>query len=388
MEDQTEEMVNYAGRKFKIYRNRLENGLAYILAIPEGMKDNAEIIMESYNSGGKRRRNYQENIEDSKKHSPLNLLIELGDLPIICPIIPDFIGDDDIPDYQQLAKECFTRPVQGFERIDLKVVECIDDAKRIIKEKTGKSILDKIFINGYSASGVFAQRFALIHPELVKKCCIGGAAGDIPIPSDELGYPIGIADYEELFGKKFDRDSHKSIKFAYYVAEKEAMEDGSCDVAGHKVQIDKFGNRINKTQIPAPMHDMSYRLNSVPLEVGRKQRELFGEDLNDRWKNSLRYLREYGYDISGIICKKVGHRGIFNIEFNPYMPELAQRLLDFYKAGKAFEFDEETCAREIDMAFQRKREGQARIEAKLDKKENLVASERQEENRYLNIGEK
>ena len=387
MEEKTEELVNFAGRKFKIYRNKSENGLAYILAIPEEMKDNAEIILESYNSGGMQRRNYEENIEDSKNHNTLNILIELDDLPIICPIIPDFIGEN-LPDYQQLAKECFTRPIQGFERIDLKVIECINDAKKIIKEKTGKSISDKLYVNGYSASGVFAQRFVLIHPELVEKCCIGGAAGDIPIPSEELGYPIGIADYEELFGKKFDRDSHKSIKFAYYVAEKEAMGDGSCDITGHKVQIDKFGNRINKTQIPAPMHDMSYRLDSVPLEVGRKQRERFGEDLNDRWKNSLIYLKEHGYDISGIICKKTEHRGIFNVEFNPYMPELAQRLIDFYKNGKHFEFDEKTCARDIDMSFQRKREEQARKEAELDKKENLVVSERQEENTYLNIGEK
>ena len=46
MEEKTEELVNFAGRKFKIYRNKSENGLAYILAIPEEMKDNAEIILE------------------------------------------------------------------------------------------------------------------------------------------------------------------------------------------------------------------------------------------------------------------------------------------------------------------------------------------------------
>ena len=55
---------------------------------------------------------------------------------------------------------------------------------------------DRIFLNGYSSSGVFAQRFALLHPEIVETACIGGASGSIPIPTEKIAYPIGIANYD------------------------------------------------------------------------------------------------------------------------------------------------------------------------------------------------
>lgn len=109
-----------------------------------------------------------------------------------------------------------------FERIDLQYLECIQDAKDSLRQLTGKRVPDKVFINGYSSSGVFAQRFALIHPEIVDKCCVGGSTGSIPIPESNIGYPVGIADFKELFGKEFNEEAYKSIDFAYYVGEHEA----------------------------------------------------------------------------------------------------------------------------------------------------------------------
>ena len=59
-------------------------------------------------------------------------------------------------------------------------------SKSIIENETGKTVQDKIFLNGYSSSGVFAQRFALLHPDIVETACIGGASGSIPIPTEKL----------------------------------------------------------------------------------------------------------------------------------------------------------------------------------------------------------
>ena len=54
----------------------------------------------------------------------------------------------------------------------------------------GTKVNDKIFLNGYSSSGYFAQRFSLIHPELIDTACIGGSSGSIPIPNTDLDdYP-------------------------------------------------------------------------------------------------------------------------------------------------------------------------------------------------------
>ena len=82
-------------------------------------------------------------------------------------------------------------------------MECIIEAREKIKQLSGKKVSDKIFLNGYSASGVFAQRFALIYPEVIDNCLVGGAAGTIPIPSDDLEYPLRNKKLSRTFWKRF-----------------------------------------------------------------------------------------------------------------------------------------------------------------------------------------
>ena len=61
-------------------------------------------------------------------------------------------------------------------------------------------------IEGYSYNAVIAQRFALLHPEMVRAVICGGAISSIPIPLTEyngeiLNYPLGIADIQKYTGK-------------------------------------------------------------------------------------------------------------------------------------------------------------------------------------------
>jgi pimeloyl-ACP methyl ester carboxylesterase len=186
------------------------------------------------------------------------------------PIVPS--SEKGNIDFQQLSIECFSR---NNSRVDLQYLECIKDAQKKLREETNRRIPEKVFLNGNSSSGVFAQRFALIHPEIVDSCCIGGAAGSVPIPISDIGYPIGIGDYEKLFGKKFDFEEYRKINFAYYVGEHENSDPGNWDFDGNYIAKDSNGKQIDKTKKAAPMHDMSYRGKSVPTDVGKKQRELF-----------------------------------------------------------------------------------------------------------------
>jgi hypothetical protein len=248
----------------------------YLIAIPENMKDNAEMFVETYNSGGRQRKNYEENIQDAISENgnaiEKTIMDAITDFPVVLPIVPDIIG---LPDFQQLSLES----VRDF-KIHEKVFQCIEDAKIKIKEITNKNVQDKIFLHGYSASGVFAQRFALIYPELVSRSLIGGAAGTIPVPTTRIKYPIGIEDYEELFGRKFNIDEYRKIKFGYYVGEKEEKDDGNWDIEGNKYTG-------AKDQIKAPMHDMSFRSVSTPKAVGKKQRQLLGQTMNERFKKAI-----------------------------------------------------------------------------------------------------
>lgn len=199
--------------------------------------------------------------------------------------------------------------------MDEQVVNIINKARSILQIEKGLIIKDKIFLNGYSSSGVFAQRFALLHPEIVETACIGGASGSIPIPTEKIPYPIGIANYEELTGKKFDLESYSKIKFRYYVGELETQNKSDS-------RVDDLGN-------PAPMHDMSYFNRSVPIEVGKQQREALGREMFCRAKKTIEILQSLGIDVQHKIILGRSHNNRSGTGVN----ELGDKFInDTYKS--------------------------------------------------------
>ena len=281
-----------------------------ILAIPLSNEVNNQIIVEANNLES----------EDSKKileqgiQTGYRLACLTCDLPapIIIPLIP---SHKNYPYLQQLSTECFDIPKGDKNyRIDEQVVRIINKSKAILKNEVGLTASDKIFLNGYSSSGVFAQRFALLHPDVVETACIGGASGSIPVPTKDLSYPLGIADYEQLTGKEFDFENYSKIKFRYYVGELETQNKSN-------TRVDDFGNL-------APMHDMSYFNRSVPVDVGKKQREIFGKDMFSRAERTIQVLKSLGIDIQHEIILGRGHNNIDGIGVN----ELGDKIIsDTYK---------------------------------------------------------
>lgn len=267
----------------------LKISISSIVAIPLTEKFNNRLIVES------------NNMESSNLGDILEQGIQTGirlahltdKLPstIVVPLIPSY---RDKPYFQQLSRECFELDKEDINyRIDEQVVRIIQQAKMISEEAKGVQYQNKIFLNGYSSSGVFAQRFALLHPELIDTTCIGGASGSIPVPTNEIGYPIGIEDYETITGKKFDTDSYSLIKFRYYVGELETQN--------------KTNTRFTDDGSPAPMHDMSYFDRSVPYEVGKKQRTIFGQEMFERANKTIQLLNFLGIDIEHTIFEGRTH---------------------------------------------------------------------------------
>lgn len=319
----------------------------YIIGIPENMSDNAEMFVEMYNSGGRETSQYSDNVSHAMtdRGNPIekNYTDFITDFPFVVPIVPCL---KNLPDFQQMSVES----VRDYQ-IHEKVKECIDDARIQIRNITGKNVQDKIFLSGYSASGVFAQRFALIYPEIINRALIGGAAGTIPIPTKKIKFPIGIQDFKELFGKEFNSEAYKQIQFAYYVAEQEAKEPGSFDINGNQITSNK--------QIAAPMHDMSFRSVTTPKDVGILQRELLGKSLDERYKKAIEANKIYGIDISGIIVSGATHRYIHNSIETPSAHFLKEQIINFYKFGKQFNPIGEGCSEKIDNSYQALREQQA-----------------------------
>lgn len=231
--------------------------------------------------------------------------------PMVIPLLPAMTENGIY--FQQLSKECFELPdTDIYYRIDEQVIRIINEAKTILEGKFGIKSSDKIFLNGYSSSAVFAQRFSLIHPEIIETACIGGAIGSIPVPSRSIGYPIGIEDFEKLFGKKFNMDAYSKIKFRYYVGELETAM--------------KADNRVDDDGMPAPMHDMSYFDKSVPTEIGRRQREVLGKDIFARANKTIEILKKQGIDMDLTIISGRSHNDKSGIGVNEYIIRIPLEL--------------------------------------------------------------
>ena len=272
-----------------VYPHKMSNySIPYILVLPKQIKDNCVLAVEV------------NNLETENENELLNnALLTVYDLtrklieydsPVLVPVLPSV--KNGIPYYQQLARECFSGLNDNkFYRIDLQVLNIINEAKQKISESV--TVNEKIFLNGYSSSAVFAQRFALLHPEIINTLCVGGASGSIPMPITDLEYPLGIADYLDITGKSFDFERYKQIKFRYYV--------------GSLEELRKASNRYDESGNYAPMHDASYFDRNVPPMVGLKQRNMFGKSLIERSKKQISILKEMGLDIEQTIFEGRTH---------------------------------------------------------------------------------
>lgn len=87
-------------------------------------------------------------------------------------------------------------------RLDAQLVAMIDDARARLAPRE----LDaRVVIGGFSASGMFANRFALLHPDRVAAWAAGSPGGWPVAPHAQwngaaLRWPIGVADVAELTG--------------------------------------------------------------------------------------------------------------------------------------------------------------------------------------------
>lgn len=280
--------------------------IPYILVIPEDLSNDTTMALEVNNLETLDAKAMQ--IDAIKTAALLAYNLKDYNAPVVVPILPSMPNH---PYYQQLSKECFDNKEDKTldYRYDLQIKSIIHDAQNNILNQTGKDISNKIFLNGYSSSGVFAERFALLHPEMVKCACIGGASGSIPVPSNKIGYPIGIKDFKEITGYDFDYDAYRDVDFSYY--------------AGSLEGETKFNYRKDDNGNLASVHDMSYYNRSVPTTVGQRQREIFGKDMLSRAQHTINYLNEHGITATHTILDGYTH----NAEEGTSVTELSSNFI-------------------------------------------------------------
>ena len=134
--------------------------------------------------------------------------------PVLVPVFPRPASENRIYTHS-LDRDTMIVGGKDYRRLDLQLIAMIEDARRRLKEQ-GVNIADKVVMQGYSASGMFVNRFVFMHPEKVKAAIIGAPGGWAIAPvstydGKKLTYPAGVADLREVSGKRFDIDRVRKI---------------------------------------------------------------------------------------------------------------------------------------------------------------------------------
>lgn len=262
----------------------------YILFIPDKISSNTNLIVEGANTG-KSNDNIENAIQDVINESMDRKITKWNfktNYPILTPAFPRFNEYEDGPIYtHMLSKQALNYNKYGLERIDIQLVNMINDAKsRLMVNDI--IVDDKVILDGFSASAKFVNRFALLHPEIVKLIIAGAVSGMLILPIKEIDgekliYPVGCGDIEEITNEKISE--FKNIKHFYYMGE---LDDN-----------DPFGYNEDGS-IKYPQILSQKEANQIYKYVGKKM-------IPDRWKKIQKIYNDLNINVIFRTYEGYGH---------------------------------------------------------------------------------
>ncbi len=201
------------------------------------------------------------------------------DVAILVPTFPRPSRHDRIYTHA-LDRDCLTTDADGLRRLDLQLIAMIDDASRRLRD-AGRQVEPKVLLAGFSASGMFVNRFAMLHPERVKAVVVGSPGGWPIAPAERwrdesLTYPAGISDVVELTGQPIDLSAVRKVPMFFFIGDQDTND-------------------------------------SVPYSDSYDDRErelvmrLFGKTPLDRWDTARSLHEAAGFDAEFHLYPGVGH---------------------------------------------------------------------------------
>lgn len=197
-------------------------------------------------------------------------------------LVPAFVrpGTDWKIYTHALDRDALTTSREDLARIDLQLLAMVERARATLAGD-GLTLEERFLIQGFSASGMFANRFTALHPERVKAAAIGSPGGWPIAPlarmgDDELPYPAGVADLEALTGGPFDSATFAAVPQLFVL--------GSID------DNDSLDFRDGWDAEPAALVD-----------------RLFGTDPVSRWEGARSAYESAGVRARFLLVDGVGH---------------------------------------------------------------------------------
>jgi hypothetical protein len=229
----------------------------YFIRLPKGMVVNAKqfLLVETNNSGVNdslsfhEKETYLEVIKNSLGASLCNKL----KTPFLVPVFPRPKKEENLYTHA-LDRDAVLIKKGEMKRLDEQLIAMTKHAKAQL-QKMNIFLNDKLLLNGFSASGTFANRFTLLHPDIVAAVACGGING-IPIlpvkkiESCKLIYPLGLYDFEKLFSDTVHLSAYKKVPQYIYMGAKDTNDAVLFDDAYGKTEREIVYKCIGKTMQP------------------------------------------------------------------------------------------------------------------------------------------
>lgn len=256
----------------------------YILFIPKDTPRNksAYLLVEPNNTGrisDLMEVHLKSAIELASVSSVGNNIAKELKIPLLVPVFPRPESKPLVYTHA-LDSDVIIETIAELKRLDLQLIAMINDGRKVL-EANEIITEEKIFMNGFSASATFTNRFLFLHPEVVEAAAMGGLNGKLMLPlasynSIKLDYPLGINNFKELFGNDFNLKAYKSIPQYIYMG---TLDDNDA------VQFDDAYNDGERAII-----------NSK-----------FGKKVQERWQKYQGLYQNYKIDATFQTYEEVGH---------------------------------------------------------------------------------
>jgi predicted esterase len=164
--------------------------------------------------------------EANVKQKMMQMGMAFGKLnvPVLMPVFPRPETDWKIYTHA-LDRDSMLTDKAEYRRFDLQLAAMIRHARAKLAKENIK-LDERVLMYGFSASGMFVNRFAFLHPEMVKAAAVGSPGGWAIAPTEKfngkaLRYPIGTSDFKQMAGKKLDSQNLKKVAFFVFLGDKD-----------------------------------------------------------------------------------------------------------------------------------------------------------------------
>lgn len=244
----------------------------YLIYLPKGLKRNytTYLLVETNNTGANDSIAHHEKGASyaASKSSVGNYVSRKLKIPLLVPIFPRS-ATNWMYYTHALDRDAFLSREFGIERLDLQLLSMIADAKKHLPNQF-VYLKDKFFITGFSASGTFANRFSLLHPQKIKATASGGINAIAILPLSELkdktlNYPLGIADLKKVTGKRVNMKAFTKLPKLLFMGELDNNDAVAFDDAYSKEERKIVYHLMGKQLIPQRWNFIRevYHKNSV-----------------------------------------------------------------------------------------------------------------------------